>query len=273
MRTFGPGSDKHPLRRFAPPNVLRSEERKEPTIKAVVDSFMRNESGFSRAEVNKYVNRAIANEAADLYKRGSEGEKLLDHWDAVIDEADKKGSIPSLYMRQRRRVYNALSVEYDAGRVALAKTIRDVQRSGKVFFEPQTCRAIVDLDYDDLMSETMEVNVAEFFGINPDYDPLALDSAKEAYLTRMAENDTSEPRVDFTREQVSQVKDFANKYSQSQQQAGRNTPGISVAQSHHQPSRQSKEELTPIRRDLLSIVERLKREDQKKANDTGLGLG
>src|SRR5699024_1964529 len=108
-----------------------------------VDGFLRNEAGFTRDEVNRYVNRALQNEAQALTQLNQWSEELAD---SASEQA------------------KALSEEYDEGRRGLAETMSTLRSEKKVLIAAETGDALVQLDHDGQMSQNIGVDVSSYYG-------------------------------------------------------------------------------------------------------------
>lgn len=169
----------------SPDNPLREGE--VATIGAVVDGFLRNDAGFSRDDVSRFVNSALQNEAGDLWRnRGF-----------ALDVAESFEGFGTEDAKCKAQIAREQSDEqYDGGRSSLGDAVREAQRSGKVALDQETCDWVVKLDHDGLMSEAMDVDVKAMFGRNPGFDPTAAARAKA-----MAEAPAPQAqRPDFSRE-------------------------------------------------------------------------
>lgn len=218
------------------------------TILAVVEGFMRNDAGFTREEVQRYVNRALQNEAGDLYVKRQQGEELLDYWEGEA----AKPSPPPLARKQAQLVRSQLADEYDGGRDDFAEAVASARGSRKVILDPTTCEWVIRLDHDGRMSEAMGVNVPELFGVNPAHDPEA-----RALLQRGGS-------VDYSREAAQRVRSASGK-----------AYGPSVGREVPEAGRDTSREPTPIRKALHEVIAELHEKDARAraAEGDGMGLG
>ncbi len=168
----------------SPDNPLREGE--VATIGAVVEGFLRNDAGFSRADVSSFVNSALQNEAGDLWRNRGFALDVAESFENFgTEDASRKAEIA----REQS------DAQYNGGRSSLGDAVREAQRSGKVALDQETCDWVVKLDHDGLMSEAMNVDVKAMFGRNPGFDPTA--AARAAAMARVTTSDA--PRPDFTR--------------------------------------------------------------------------
>lgn len=182
-----------------------------PPIGVAVDKLLRNEAGFGRYDVSRYVNQALQGEGVRL---------IAEH---------REGPGP----------------DHDADRAEFGLAVRRVQRSGKVLLEPMTCKAVVDLDHDGHISRTLDIDVVEVFGQNPDYDPAA--------VARLAAAPPPPPsRVDFSRGTPEGSPGPRTRTRTPQVTTPRERALVAEQQASREPR--------PIRQALLEEVARLRRE-------------
>lgn len=144
-----------------------------PTIVNVVNGFLRNDSGFSRAEVSTYINNALQNEAGDIHSNYAMNKDLVEYAQTRAEQAEREFSDTGEHGDEAQELRTKadaaereLTETYDGGRAALAGAVMTAQRSRLVLIEPETSDWVVRLDHDGLISETMGQDVAEVFGRN-----------------------------------------------------------------------------------------------------------
>lgn len=164
-----------------------------PSIDSVVDGFLKNEDGFSREEVARYINEALQAEADDLWQQRVDGVQTAVGWQAVADRAaldlDPVRAVES--EQKRDEMMKAVSGRYARARTDFGDAIYKLQRTKKVLLSPETCEWVLKLDHDGLLSRSIGVDVEEMFGASADAP--AVSRGKKPRM------------VDFSREAASQA--------------------------------------------------------------------
>jgi len=181
------------------------------TIVTVIQGFVQNDAGFSRADVSRYVNTALQNEAGDIWQGHAADTGLSEVWQARADallEEDPSGAASALDTYSA--TLDAANDRYNADRVVLGEALTAVRQSKKVLLSPETCAWAVSLDHDSLLTTSMGVDVAAVYGANPSYVPAAAEVVAPA-VNQVAEAETAKKlTVDFSRE-VEAIKSVATK--------------------------------------------------------------
>lgn len=199
-----------------------------------VNSFLANRANFGSYDLGRYVNRAIQNEGAELMSNRRRMSELVTYWE---QEASAPTGMHPDAQDQADELRSEMDGDYEGGRLDIASAVQSARKSRKVLLEPDTCKLVVDLDYDGAMSRYMDLDVKEVFGLNPDYDPQAAIRLQE-----MAVN----AEVDFSRN-----------VDQGQRQKGTRLPMLAPQQQRQGQSAPSKEP-TPLRKALLEEIANLR---------------
>lgn len=173
------------------PDPLENSERSD--IGNVVDAFLKNPGGWSRQEVEEFVNTALQNDAGEMFFNHSEGLAQLDDWEQHM--LDSQGESEQVVATARAR-RESLDSEYEQRRHQLADTVTGLRGARAVPLHEDTCAWMVKLDQDGCMSQRMAVDVATVFAtqastaIDPALEPadpqlpdvgMGLDSITASY--------------------------------------------------------------------------------------------
>lgn len=160
--------------------VLGTPGRPDPTrpgesksIQSVIGAYIRNDAKQSPEAVSREVNRALQDEAGDLILGQQSAQDELDYWHGEVDRGAGKAA-----QEQAAEVARSMGSRYDAGRADLGEAVRLAQRSGRVLLDPTTCKWVVELDHDGVMSKAMDVDVQTMFTPNPAYKGLPQATAE-----------------------------------------------------------------------------------------------
>jgi hypothetical protein len=162
------------------------------TVISVVEGFLRNDAGFSREDIARYINEALQNEAADLLRGHGEALDVAEVWhdraDQELTELNAARATSSALRGDEIR--KAASARFDPGRASLAEAVQLAERSEQVQLEAETRTWLVRLDGDKYFSEALGVDV------HWTYAPI-LESEEVPSAPRAL---SAARRVDFSRE-------------------------------------------------------------------------
>jgi hypothetical protein len=157
----------------SPAPARPSDSNTTTSIDSVVEGFLKNEDGFSREDVARYINEALQNEADDLWQRRVDGVQTAVGWQAVAERAvhdlDPVRAVEAEHKRDE--MMEAVSGRYARARTQLGEAIYKLQRTKKVLLSPETCEWVLKLDHDGLLSRSIGVDVEEMFGASADVMP------------------------------------------------------------------------------------------------------
>lgn len=162
------------------------------SIGSVVQEFLRNDAGFSRADVVGYINVALQNEAKDLWQTRNESLEVIGIWRRHVERGTGGFvDVGAVDAGQRLDVMRAEDAAYyNRGRACFGEAVLMVRESGDIPLTPETCEWVSRLDHDKHLSDSMAVDVETTFGAGP------------VLMTSTNVSETTSPRqqVDFSRE-------------------------------------------------------------------------
>lgn len=150
-------------------NALLESEEGGADIKVLVDAFMRNDGGFSRRDVNTFVNNALSNDAREISfqrtERAEMAETLASFADANRDGGDEFRA--EHYQTQAEMIQVELDTKFSTRREALGEVVRDLTQQGEVPITGETREALTLLDADGQMSEAVGFALTPSSGFEP----------------------------------------------------------------------------------------------------------
>lgn len=152
------------------PTPIRAGE--PTTIVSTVQGFLRNDAGFSRSDVEEYVNSALQNEAAELMHNRIVFRDTAETWGNHIEALRSREADPVevAEVEQARTAFlQSSNQEYEQGVLGFADAVVEARGSNKVRLDPETCRLVVELDRDGLVGTQTGLDVKAVFGANEAY--------------------------------------------------------------------------------------------------------
>lgn len=203
------------------------------TVVEVVTAFLKNDGGFSRDDVSRFVDNALQIEALGIGAARDLSLDLVEQYDGMAISALAAEDQAKFEEASELKGKEQASIDgfYERTRTLLAEATVIALDSKRVMFSPETAKALVDLDHDGFMSEATGHDVKSRFGANPDFDPMAVERAAQ-----QVRQTTTPGRLDFSREgDVISIREGSAKAKQrasQRQQEGPQGPTVVAARIH-----------------------------------------